>query len=126
MSAGSFTRTRYQATWDNTQIHPIRVQPETLLLADSGSPTTVNSAPTGSVTVPISAKVSAGKRELGLKPRKFNLELTGEPPTGYDEGARISLPILTESFYEAIAVNDTVSYLSTTWEVISKDQEEVS
>lgn len=126
MSAGVFTRSRYQASYDDTQIHPIRVQPETIAMADSGAPTTTNAAPTGSISNPISAKVSAGRRELGLKPRRFVLEVTGTPPTNYSAGSRVTLPILTESFYNAIAVNDTVTYLGATWEVISKIPEDVS
>jgi hypothetical protein len=123
MSAGSFLRSRYQASWDTDQIHPIRVQPETIAMADSGSPTTTNSAPTGSITIPISAHVSGGTRSLGLIPRKFSLELTGTAPTGYVTGSRVSLPILTESFYNAVSVNDEVTYLGTTWQVISKTPE---
>jgi hypothetical protein len=126
MSAGAFTRSRYQASYDDAEIHPIRVQPETIAMADSETPATTNAAPTDSITNPISAKVSAGRRELGLKPRKFVLEVTGTPPTGYSTGSQVTLPILTETFYNALAVNDTVSYLGATWEVISKIPEDVS
>lgn len=126
MSAGAFTRSRYQASYDDTQIHPIRVQPETIAMADAGTPTTTNAAPTGSISNPISAKVSGGRRELGLKPRKFVIELTGTPPTNYSTGAQVALPILTESFYNALAINDTVSYLGTTWEIISKIPEDTA
>lgn len=126
MSAGNFTRSRYEATYDNTQIHPIRVQPETLLMADASSTSTVNAPPSAGVTNPISAEVSTGKRSLGLKPRKFNMVLAGTPPTGYSLGSRVSLPILTESFYTALSINDTINYLGTTWTLVSKSPEVVS
>lgn len=125
MSAGQFTRSRYEASYDTDQIHPIRVQPETIALADSGTPTTTNAAPTGTITNPISAIVSGGKRTLGLKPRKFTIEVSGTPPTGYVAGSRVSVPILTESFYNSQAVGDEVTYLGTTWQVVSKTPEDV-
>jgi hypothetical protein len=125
MSAGPFERTRYQATYLSTAIHPIRVQPETIALAEAGAPTNTNDPPALSITIPISAVVSKSDRGLGLRPRKFNLELTGTPPTGYSPGSRVSVPILTEAFYESIPVNDEVTYLSTTWQVISKTPESV-
>ena len=125
MSAGSFLRTRYQASYDTSEIHPIRIQPETAAMAEEGAPTNTNDAPSGSVTNPISAVVSNSRRSLGLTPRKFNLQLTGTAPTGYVVGSTVAVPILTEAFYNSIAVNDEVTYLSTTWQVVSKTPEQV-
>jgi hypothetical protein len=126
MSAGKFSRSKYQASYNTSAIHPIRIQPETALMSKVGSPGTTNAAPTGSITNEISAQVSAGKRQLGLKPRKFVLELVGDPPDNYEEGSRVTLPILTESFFTGVAKGDTVSYLGTTWQVVSKNVEDIS
>lgn len=123
MSAGAFVRSKYQASYDTDQIHPIRVQPETIALAEDGAPTNTNAAPTTDITNPISAIVSKGRRGLGLHPRKFNLQLTGTPPATYITGSKVSIPILTTTFYNSIAVGSDVTYLGTTWQVISKSPE---
>lgn len=125
MSAGAFLRSRYQATYDGDAIHPIRVQPETIAMAEEGAPTNTNAPPSGSITNPISAVVSRSSRALGLKPRKFNLQLTGTPPTGYVAGSKVSVPVLTPGFFIEVPINDEVTYLGTTWQVISKTEEEV-
>lgn len=123
MSAGSFVRSRYQATYDGDNVHPIRVQPETIAMSEAGAPTNTNAPPSLDVTNPISAVVSRGNRSLGLIPRKFNLELTGTPPTGYVVGSRVSVPVLTGTFFSEVPVNSEVTYLGTTWQVISKTPE---
>lgn len=123
MSAGPFTRSRYQASWNTARIYPIRVQPETIAIAQSGAPTVTNAPPTEDITEEPSAVVSKPKNGLGLGPRKFTLELVGTPPTGYTAGSQITVPILTETFYNDTPRNSIVTYLGTTWEVVSKTPE---
>lgn len=95
MSAGSFVNSRYQATYNTAEIHPIRIQPETLALAiDFGAGAVANAAPTDALTSPISAKVSGSRRQLGLTPRKVRFEFTATPPTGYNAGDTLELPWL--------------------------------
>ena len=117
MSAGSFVRSRYESDVGN--IHPIRVQPETLA-ATLGS---ANAAPTGGIDLSISAKVSGSSRSLGLTARKVRVVFTGTPPTGYKAESPISIPILTKSVYDGIAVNSTGTYLGAAVEVIGKTGE---
>lgn len=125
MSAGEFVRSRYAATYEAGAIHPIRVQEETIALALTSDTTETNAAPIGAVNNPISAIVSRSNRGLGLKPRKVTLELTGPPPTGYSVGSLVTLPILNETLFGDLNNGVSVNYLGTTWEVISRDVEDV-
>lgn len=112
MSAGAFTKTRYSADYgDGNQIHPIRVQPETVSLVVA---TQENTAPTGAATSPISAVVSRGKRARGLRPRLIALRTpaTGQP-ANYLPNSITIVPALNKAIYAAAesADDDTdVSY----------------
>ena len=113
MSAGAFVRTRYAATYGaGTNIHPIRVQPETLDLVIA---TQENTPPVGNINNPISAIASRGKRARGLRPRMVALRApaTGQP-TGYLANGITLVPCLNETIYAAAegADSDTeVTYL---------------
>lgn len=123
MSSGAFERSRYQASYSTTAIHPIRVQPETESAALTAETTTTNAAPTGAITNPISAVSSLGERQLGLKPRQATLELTGTPPTGYAAGSVTKIPILNTAFFTELTAGTSINYLGTTWEVVSTSPE---
>jgi len=127
MSAGRFTRSRYDASYA-TAIHPIRVQPETLAFASQSDPPTLNNAPTGTITNPISALVTLGKRARGLRPRSVTVQLKdGEtPPTGYVAGSIARVPILREGLYDELQVGDDATYLGVDWQVIGKSPEEAT
>ena len=121
MSEGRFTRSRYEA--NDGDIHPIRVQPETLTATVGGA---ANAAPTGAVDNSISAKVSRGNRGFGLRPRFVTFAWNeGAAPSGYDDRTLQRLPILTESVWDGIEVNDPVSYLGGTGVVVSKSPESI-
>lgn len=124
MSAGAFTRTKYQTNLDLadtgvTAICLIRVQPETLTCSVNS---VANDAPSGAVTLPLTAVVSRGRRAKGIIPRTVTLEAgtTGQP-TGYKPGGLTTIPCLTRAFFDECseATDETVvSYLgSTTWKV---------
>lgn len=124
MSAGSFVLSRYQASYATTQIHPIRVQPETVSAATTDTTPVPNSAPTGAVNNPISAVVSRSRRSRGLLPRVIRLRLTtGTPAGGYIAGSVTVIPALTETFYNACPVGKTVTYLGATWTVVGRSAE---
>lgn len=123
MSAGKFTRSRYAATYEAGAIHPIRVQEETIALALTGGPTVTNAPPAGSINNNISAVVSRSARGLGLRPRRATIELTGDPPTGYATGSLVTLPILNTTLFSQLTNGTSVTYLGTTWEVVSTDVE---
>lgn len=120
MSAGVFTKTKYQASYGaGTSIHPIKVQPETVSCSINS---VSNDPPDGDVNNPISAVVSRGRRAKGLIVRTVTLEApTTSPPTGYKPGGLTTIPCLTEAFFnEAANATDetTVSYNgSTTYKV---------
>jgi len=116
MSAGIFSRSRYEANYGTgNNVHPIRVQPETEGASDG---TLINDPPGGDIDIPISAIVSNGRRARGLTPRFVYMRLTGTPPTGYAPGSTAKLVCLTESFYNAVAaVGTEITYLATEWEV---------
>jgi len=117
MSAGNFTRTRYEA--DNGEIHPIRVQPETIA-ANVGA---ANAAPTGAVTVGLSARVSGGRRQLGLTARSVRLQFTGTIPDGYAENSTLTIPVLTPATFTAATVGTTGSYLGAAVVVVGRSPE---
>lgn len=120
MSAGVFSKTKYQASYGaGTAIHPIKVQDTTLTCSINS---VVNDPPTGDVNNPISAVVSRGRRAKGLIVRTVTLEApTTSPPTGYKPGGLTTIPCLTEAFFEAASNatdETTVSYNgSTTYKV---------
>lgn len=96
MSAGPFVISRYGASYGaGTAIHPIRIQPETLGLTVTAGTPVANTAPTGAVTNPISARVTSGRRTIGLGARKISFRFSGTPPTGYSPNAVLTVPWLT-------------------------------
>lgn len=119
MSSGTFTRTRYQA--NNGDIHPVRVQPETLLA--NFAPGGVNAAPAGTVDNDTYARVSGGRRRYGIKCRSVRISFQDPAPDGYEPGGIITLPILTLAVYNAITSTGTVTYLGATADVIGKSPE---
>lgn len=123
MSAGAFVRSRYECS-DDDLIHPIRVQAETLTATIGG---TANSAPTGAISNNISARVSGGKRTLGLVARRVTLQApaTGQP-TNYLANGITTIPALTEAFYNAATKGTTCTYLNVAYTVVSRTQEYVN
>lgn len=121
MSAGNFTRTFYEL--DNGEICQIRVQPETLTFANGS---TTNSAPAGPATIPGSAKVSRGDREIGIRPRKVSFAWTpGQEPDGYEEGGLYYIPILDKSQFDAMTAGSAATYLSGTGTLLRKFNEDI-
>ena len=108
MSAGRFVISRYERA--NGDVHPIRIQPETI--------TTWNPAPAGGTTSNIRAKVSGGRRQAGLIARKVALTFGENPPTGYAPFSTIAIPVLTPDAFQALAEGQTVQYLSTSARVV--------
>ncbi len=125
MSAGVFVRTFYQASYgDEDEVHPIRVQPETI---EAAIDSTTNVSAATEITNPISALVSRSRSAKGLIARIIYIELrTGEsPPEGYSERSRTKIPCMTEAFYNAaIAPGDpVVEYLGSNWRVVGSSEE---
>lgn len=124
MSAGEFLKSKYQASYGaGTQIHPIRVQPETIV-ADFADGT--NEPPTGAVNNPISAIISRGAKAKGLRPRfvTIKLQASATPPEGYKALAITRIPILTSGVFNDIEEGQVVNYLGAAWNVIGKTNED--
>lgn len=119
MSAGNFARSRYES--DTGEIHPIRVQPETI----SANVGAANAAPAGAVTSPISARVSGSNRTLGLVARRVRLAFTAAVPDGYAEDSVLSIPVLTPTAYAAAITGATGTYLGSPVVVVGRTPESI-
>lgn len=120
MSAGRFVFSFYDADYgDGTNVHPVRVQEETLTAVVVGG--SQSNTPDGTAaTSPISAQVSDSTRALGLHARLIYAEIAvgATPPDTYKAGSRIKIPALNKDFYvAATAGNQQITYLGTTWRV---------
>jgi len=121
MSSGNFQITKYQASYGlGTSIHPIRVQPETILAAVGA---VTNAAPAGAVNNPIRASVSGSKNSNRLITRAIRIRANAAPPSGYAPFGVIRLPALTETFFNACTPGAVVSYLGVNWDVVSRSGE---
>jgi len=98
MSAGSFTRTLYQA--NNGDVFLARVQPETI--------TSWNPAPTGAVTVRIRANMTGGQRQNGMNAR-YVLGKWTTAPAGYKPDGTVKLPILTQAAFDALQLDQSLA-----------------
>lgn len=116
MSAGAFSVTKYEA--DSDEIHPIRVQPETVAAF-------ANAAPAGEVTSSISAVVSLTRRQKGLRPRYVSCKFSGALPDGYQAGTIYRIPILTKAIYDGLNVGGTGTYLGNPVVIVGKESERV-
>lgn len=120
MSAGNFLRANYSA--DAGTVHPIRIQPETAALVING---VTNAVPAGPIDSPISAKVSGGRRGIGLKARTVTIAFSPTAPTGYETDEPITLPVLQQSVWNGIGKGQTGTYLASPIVVLYKSPERV-
>lgn len=122
MSAGNFVKSLYQISGISGGVCFISVQPETF---DAESLAVANSPAGGPATVPISAIVNGGKRQLGIVARAvyLKLPLVTTPPSGYTIGSRTKIPALTETFFNACLTSKECTYLGVVWEVTGVRQE---
>jgi len=118
MSSGEFLTSKYEISSIPGQICYIRTQLETLQ-AIEGLGSTANNEPDGALTLPFSAHVTGGKRNLGIISRGVYLVLASgaTPPEGYSPQARTFIPALTQEWYNDAVQSRTVQYLGTDWRV---------
>lgn len=122
MSAGAFEIRKYEST-KTGQIHPIRVQPETLALVLDGN---TNTEPAAALDSPLSAQVSQGTRSLGLNARTVTITWVAAAPTGYKAGGSINLPWLAETGFDALSRGKTGTYLATAVRVVGTREEKAN
>lgn len=119
MSAGAFLRSIYET--NNGDFARIKVQPETELASAGG---VSNDAGAGPVNVPVSAKVSRGNREIGIKPRLIGIVFeVGQAPSGYKVDSVYYIPALTRAFFDACVVGEEMTYLQASAQIVSKLEE---
>lgn len=107
MSAGSPVTVGYEN--GAGVIHPIRIQPETLSVTLNSI---ANAAPTTAIASNVpSAKVSGGRRSIGINARLVRIRITAAtPPPGYKVGSPIALPVLTQTAFAAYGKGQTGTY----------------
>ena len=124
MSTGSFVNTRYE-DGANGDIHPIRVQPETLTLDITG---TTNPAPTGNINSERRAFVSSRRRRGAVCARLIGLKVTNSGPNEYLEGSTLYVPILRPTTYATLLgkLGQSGTYNGATVEVIGSSGERIN
>lgn len=118
MSSGPFLRSFY--TDDDGEVHPIRLQPETLAAQFND---VENDAPVGPATSNISAQVTGSRRGLGLFARYVTVKFTAAPPAGYQANAVYKITVPSATIYNNITINSAGEYLETACQIISKTDE---
>lgn len=121
MSAGAFEISKYQTNEGN--VHPIRIQPETLAAAIGA---TTNAAPAAEADGEGSASVSKGRRANGINARLVRLRFTAAPPAGYQANGTITIPALLPAFYDAAKKGAEATYLGTACVVSGRSPETVN
>lgn len=106
MSAGSTIPSVYET---NTGVfYKCRVQPETLTLTIN---TVANVAGTGTPAAKTpSAKMTGGRREIGINARLVRIKFTGTVPPGYKTGGILTLPIMTPTVFNGLDKDQTGVY----------------
>lgn len=120
MSAGKFEDGFYEL--NSGEIARIRVQEETKSLTLDG---TANAYATGPSTLPTAAKVSGGRRSLGINARLVRVQFTAGPPSGYKAEGVVALPWFNPTTWEALEKGNTGTYLSTAVKLVGKTAEAV-
>lgn len=122
MSAGAFVISSYRASYNTDQIHPIRIQPETLAATANS---VANNAPSDPQNSPISAVISRGKRARGLMPRTVTIRLNeGQILDGYLPRSITTIPVLLPATFGVWTFGSEVDYLGAVWTVTGRSQEE--
>lgn len=118
MSAGAFTRGKYQD--NDLNIRPIRVQPETIAMEINN---VANVQPSGAIDTSGAAQTNRSKRAYGVHARTVTIVFPTTAPGGYLVNSPIRLPILTAAVWDGIITGQAVEYLGGDAIVISKSPE---
>ena len=113
----AFVKTKYES--DSGDVHPIRLQPDTL--------TAAGTIPAGAVTNNIAADMRKGKRRYGIGPRGVSASRTvGTAPDTFKR--RVFIPVLTKADYGTgqYAVGGQITYKGQTYTVDSIVPEDIN
>lgn len=92
MSTGAFVEAVYESGKPVPNLHPIRVQPETLTLTIDGA---ANSTAAADPTSELRAFSSSRNRRGAVNARKVGLEITASGDNGYEVGSVVYVPVMT-------------------------------
>lgn len=121
MSSGAFLLTKYELNGGAT-IVPIRVQPDTVSFDVGG---TTNAAVGGAINLSVSAYTRKSTRSYGIGARGVTISWNGSAPADYED-ENLSIPILSEAFFNNVNVGDNATYLGTACTIVSKKQEQLT
>lgn len=119
MSAGAFSLSKYQSD-TAANIFACRIQPETAACVIA---TVANAAPAGAVNMPGRIRLSAGRRTVGVRPRKVSLAWTAPPPLGYKAGSVVKIVALTPAFFAACTIGAVGTYAGIGVQVVGRSPE---
>jgi len=124
MSTGEFVAAKYQNGL-NGDIHPIRIQPETLGLTIGQI---VNGEPAGAIDSDLRAFSSSRNRRGAVNARKVGLEILTSGPNGYEVGSTIYVPVLIPETLGAflLPADQEGTYNGATVKVIGSSPERVN
>lgn len=114
MSQGQFLRTFYLS--DQGEVHPIRVQPETVSATLGGEE---NTPPAGPATNNIRYIVNSGNRKKVPRARGVYFAWVNQRPTGY-VGAGGRIPVFSQTVWEGLAEATPGTYLGVPIQVTGK------
>lgn len=115
MSSGVFVGASYESDRAG-QVYPCRVQPETITGWNPDG---------GAVTAGLPrVRVRQGRREFGVYCRRIS-GIWDSPPSGYEAGGTVIVPIFTKAAFDAISLNQLLVYLGGDFTVIGKSSEQV-
>lgn len=106
MSAGNFVTANYSDNFGN--LYPISIQPETESLTLA---TVANTAAAGPLPPNLpSVSVSRGRRTNGVNARLCRFKFSGTLPDGYQTNGILTLPVLTQTTFDAWGKGSTGTY----------------
>jgi len=120
MSAGAFEIGRYIN--NDGVVFGCRPQPETKALVIATIP---NAYPIGAVTAPVQARLSGGKRRIGMTARTVTLNFTGAVPAGYSVGRSVRVPCFGQAIYNAATFGAVGTYLAVAVSVVGRSPERI-
>lgn len=120
MSSGAFTISKYET--NSGAVLKCRVQPETLAFTVAS---VTNSATSAAVDTPGSARMSGGKRQLGVTARAIYISFDDAAPDGYKDGVIYPIPCLREDIYDAAETATTGTYLGVACRIVGRRAESV-
>ena len=120
MSAGAFEIGRYIN--NDGVVFGCRPQPETKALVIA---TITNAYPVGAVTAPVQARLSGGKRRIGMTARTVTLNFTGAVPPGHATGRSVRVPCFGPAIYNAATFGAVGTYLALPVAVVGRSPERI-